>query len=285
MIRPINVQLARDVIAAMLHQATGLRVHVGDSNMPRPEIPYIGFSFPWGTPRRDSGGREVELTETIGVSTFTLSAAEGSPAKGRVGPATVSVVRQAEETLPELAARWAAEATWWLRDRGAAAAAGATVVVTPAAPGSVIRAEAIEGCTVAVVAGSSCGEVQRVLDASCRFEIFGTGSPHVSGAIGDGLDPIEIESRVREYFADPDQRRFFRGGWLTPKGGASPPAYSSVVSGVQRERRYSFQLSFGWTSHMVRAPRVVSSIELSLSGLAPTTEEPFTLEIEAEEEA
>lgn len=270
--RPLVTQLARDVIAMWLHRSTALPIVQGDGNEPRPALPFVGFTFPRGRP--GTGYQQaLELTETIGATTITITAAQGARAAALLGTALVELTRGATEAASVFAARWATEAAWWLRGRATAAAAGSVVTVTPLSPGLLVAAEAVEGLTLASADGAPTCRVQRVYQATCRVEVCGVaGAP--TGAVGDGFDTYSIEAAIREGLTDQTTKRLLRGGWLVPLASpAEVPVYASLVSGARRESRVTLDVAFGWSGLFVRAPSGISDVAFSLELGASLSEE------------
>ena len=265
--RPLVTQLARDVIAVWLRRSTGLVIAPGDSNEPRPALPYAGFTFPRGRPSTGYQ-RALELIETLGETTITITAAEEERAAALLGPALVELVRGVGETLEDFTDRFGVEAAWWLRGRCEVGSAGDTVTVTPLAPGLLVAAQAVEGLTLTSAVGDPTCRVERLYRATCRVEIAGAPPGAVTGTAGDGLDTYSIEAAIREGLTDPETKRILRGGWLVPTASpAEVPFYASAVSGARRESRVNFDLTFGWSGLFVRDPTGITSLDFTL-GLA-----------------
>lgn len=277
--RPLITQLARDVIATWLRRSTGLVVVPGDENQPRPALPYVGFTFPRGRPSTGYQ-RALELIETIGETTITITAPEGERAAAILGPALVELTRLADEALAAFAERFAVEAAWWLRGRAEVVATAEGVVVTPLAAGLLVAAQAIEGLTLTSEVGDPTCRVERLYRATCRVEIAGAPPGAAVGEVGDGLDTYSIEAAIREGLTDAETKRILRGGWLVPTASpAEVPFYASAISGARRESRVNFDVTFGWSGLFVRSPTGISSLDFNL-GLAAEGLETVTSDLE-----
>ena len=268
MIRPLVTPLAQDAIAAWLRTATGLPIVLGDRNEPRASLPYVGFSFPHGRP--STGDRlPIDRTTCLGTTTITITAAEEGRAAAFLGPALVELTRGLGETADAFAVRWAAWASWWLRGRATAAAAGAVVTVTPLETGMLTAAVELEGLTISSLDGGPSRWLQRVNQATCRIKIFGTSSDE-PGATGDGLDIYTIEAAIREALSLPAIKQLLRGAWLRPTGTPrGVPSYASAVSGSRRESRTEFDITFGWTSFYPAASVAATVVEYTAGLVSP----------------
>lgn len=268
MIRPLITPLAQDVIATWLRTATGLPILLGDRNEPRPSLPYVSFTFPYGRP--STGDRQtVDRTSCLGVTTITITAAEEGRAAAFLGPALVELTRDLGEAADAFATRWAAWASWWLRGRATAAAAGSVVTVTPVETGSLTSAVELEGLTITSLDGGPTRWVQRVNGATCRVMIFAASSDE-PGATGDGLDVYTIEAAIREALSLPTIKQVLAGGWLRPTGTPrGVPSYASAVSGSRRESRTQFDITFGWTSFYPAASEAATTVEYTAGLVSP----------------
>jgi len=267
-IRPLVTPLAQDAIAIWLRSATGLPIIVGDHNEPRRAKPYVGFTFPHG--RTFTGDRQVtEWTTSLGVTTITITAAEEARAAALLGPAVVELTRSVGETAGDFATRWAVWASYWLRGRATATAAGSVVTVTPLDVGTLAAAVALEGLTVSSLDGGPTRWVQRLYRATCHIVIFASGSDE-PGAIGDGLDTYTIEAAIREALSWDETKQTLKGGWLVPTGTPrGVPAYASAVSGSRRESRTEFDITLGWTGFYQRTPEAATSVEYTAGLVSP----------------
>lgn len=274
MIRPLITPLAQDAIAEWLRRATGLPIVIGDASEPRESRPYVSFTFPRGRPA--TGDRTLrELISTIGATTITITAGEEERAAARLGPAIVELTREVGEPIAEFAARWAAEAGWWLRGRATAEAALDVVTVTPSEAGALIAAEGLEGLTLLSVDGGPARRIERLYQATCRITIFASAAD-APGATGDGFDTYSIEAAIREALSDEGVKRVLRGGWLVPTGTPrESPSYASAISGPRRESRASFDVTLGWTGAYPAASEPIVTIEYVTEGAALHGEDPM----------
>lgn len=256
--RALIPQPVHDAIGRWIGASTGgMRPWRAESNLPRPDLPYVGFEF------RSIGARsspsEVDLESSIASATIAVTAPVDGWVAVIVNAARVDIKRTVE-TLDELAVKVKDRITELTIGRTTVSVLDSIVTVLPVIPGDLMQVEAIEGSTVVI---DDAGPPVHVSENVYRFEVsvqlhgLPYGSP--GGTLGDGRDMQTALVSLREALSKAATKQRFADVWtrIIDAPGSRITVGSATMNG-QKETRGTLLLTIGVTIRTCSTSSAVS---------------------------